>query len=126
VNEDLVEWKSLVVALQQEGYPLRILSLSDWRREFSAVYGELPDGWMSWLTPIPATDAAVAGAPNPSQEDDQLFRSPRVSFDCSETRRRLADSSVRCPLANEHLIRTYLRGLIAQDLLQSPPSEPLS
>jgi amino acid adenylation domain-containing protein/thioester reductase-like protein len=123
VNEALVDWASLVVALQQEGYPLRVLSLSAWRREFSEAFGELPEGWISWLTPLPATETVAGGAADQSEDEMQRFSAPRISFDCSETRRRLAGSSISCPTADEHLIRTYIRALIAQELLQPPPVE---
>jgi thioester reductase-like protein len=121
VNENLVGWMELVKALQREGFPLKVLNLTDWRREFAATYGELPDDWISWLIPVdertrtgePAADGQMA-------DDSRPLSAPRIRYDCSEVKRCLAGSSIDCPAPDEQLLRTYIRGLIDQELLPNP------
>lgn len=122
VGEQLVDWSVLVRALQREGYPLRLLNWDDWQREFKSTYGDLGDGWISWLQPAqPHPDADLHSIAKPGDQS-QRWSAPRIRYDCSVTKSCLQGSSVRCPEPNEELIQVYLRGLVAQELLP-PPSK---
>jgi thioester reductase-like protein len=121
VNENLVGWMELVKALQREGFPLKVLNLTDWRREFAATYGELPDDWISWLIPVDERTRTGADAADGQMADDSRpLSAPRIRYDCGEVQRCLAGSSIDCPAPDEQLLRTYIRGLIDQELLPNP------
>ncbi len=121
VNDELVDWSVLVKALQREGYLLRVLRWADWRKEFTAAYGELDDRWMSWLTPAAnSTEIPTGIESQPLGDEPQPLRTPRINYDCCLTKSRLAGSTVSCPAPDEQLLRTYIRGLIAQELLPPP------
>lgn len=91
VHPEPVPWRGIVSALQQKGFPIRLMSYEAWKQELLERAGKDPE---HPLYPLVHMFTATETGPTPLLE--MFFQGRMPDFDCQETFRDLS-GEVACP-----------------------------
>lgn len=109
LNPQPVPLRTVIDLMQQSGYPLQTLDYCTWRtRLASFAQADQASPLASLLSIFPEQFSA---------SQTQLLT---MQFDCQNTLRGLADSQIRCPVVDRHLLQTYLTHLTRLGILAPP------
>ncbi|MGO9922933.1 MAG: thioester reductase domain-containing protein [Isosphaeraceae bacterium] len=110
VNPQPVSWSALCDHIRARGYPLRTVSVADWKDQASAVLGQdLEKSMFAWL---PLVAALTTG------EGPLVL--PQLRYDCAHTLGGLEGTSIACPPVDNRLLGTYFDHLVRSSVLRPP------
>ena len=98
ITETPVTWRDFVRGIQEQGYPIEIVSKAKWYDSLRAVLPSNRD-----LTPL-----MLLGAQDSSADEPNIFS---MQFDTARLRAALAGTGVACPLLDRQLIGTYVNAM---------------
>jgi thioester reductase-like protein len=110
VNPHPISWSALCDHLRARGYPLRTVSVADWKDQAKLVLGKDIEKSMFALLPLVA---ALTTADGP-------LVLPQLRYDCAHTLAGLEGTSIACPPVDERLLDVYLGHLVRSGLLAAP------
>jgi len=108
-----ISWSALCDHIRARGYPLRTVSVADWKDQANVVLGQdLEKSMFAWL---PMVAALTTG--------DGPLVLPQLRYDCAHTLAGLEGTSIACPPVDDRLLGTYFDHLVRSGVLH-PPSNP--
>jgi len=113
VNPRPISWPALCDRVRALGYPLRTVSVGEWKDQAKVVLGQdLDKSMFAWL---PLVAALTTG--------DGPLVLPQLRYDCAHTLAGLEGTPISCPPVDDRLLGTYFDQLVRSGVLR-PPSHP--